>query len=128
MSGQQSGKGSSQSSSDAQHDPSTTLGIGGRTSGEAGSTPTHETMAETGGSSGAGLTRNETGQSQASGKDAARSRQGAKDGEGDSAMMSGARGFQDTRSQQAGGSATGLGTPESGANQERADLDRQRKE
>src|SRR6476620_537241 len=34
-----------------------TLGVGGPTSGEAGSTLTHETMAETGGSGGAPLTK-----------------------------------------------------------------------
>jgi hypothetical protein len=123
MNSQQSGKGNNQSS--GQDDPSTTLGIGGRTSGEAGATPTHETMAETGGSGGAGLTANQSGQSQAS-AGAAGGRQGEGTEENDSAMKSGARGFQDTRSRQAGGSATGLGTPETGANQSPADLERQR--
>jgi hypothetical protein len=129
-----------------QHDEaSTTLGIGGRTSGEAGSTLTHETMAETGGSGGPGLTRNEGLSRQ---DQEARARQSA----GDSAMNttvrssskrptgassdaaesrgtdSGARGFQDTRSRQAGGYPTGLGTPETGANQDAADLERQRKD
>jgi hypothetical protein len=122
MIGQQSGKGSSQSSGNTLPDASATVGIGGRTSGEAGSTPTHETMAETGGS---GLARNQAGQPQASDKDAARSRQDGKAGKADSAMRSGARGFQDTRSYQAGGTGTGLGTPETGANQVPGDLDRQ---
>lgn len=119
-----------------------TTSLGHRTSGEAGSTPTHETMAETGGSGGPGLTRN-TGLSRQN--DEERFRQPA----GDSAMNaraqpggvpadprrgapgtdvkdSGARGYQDTRSRQAGPSETGLGTPETGANQTEADLDRQR--
>jgi hypothetical protein len=128
----------------SQHDEaSTTLGIGRRTSGEEGATCTHETMAETGGSGGPGLTRNEGLSRQ---DEEARARQSA----GDSAMNatvrptsggptdgrkdvasagttdSGARGFQDTRSRQAGGSDTGLGTPETGANQDEADLERQR--
>jgi hypothetical protein len=168
MSSQQGNTGPSNPGS-AQHDAaSTTLGVGGATSGEAGATRTHETMAETGGSGGSGLTRNEVKEPQ--GKDEeARARQSA----GDSAMNvqqratsggptekpvvssgnlqggaagadertganagagpgadgrpvadSGARGFQDTRSEQAGGTGTGLGTPETGANQTPADLDR----
>jgi hypothetical protein len=129
----------------AQHDvASTTLGVGHRTSGEAGSTPTHETMAETGGSGGTGLTRNEGLSRQ---DEEARARQSAADsaakdeaqdasGNGTAAAPpdgsrsgsadSGARGFQDSRSRQAGGTGTGLGTPETGANQEAADLEGQR--
>jgi hypothetical protein len=127
MNGQQPGQGNSQPAGTAQQDEaSSAASVGHRTSGEAGATPAHETMSETGGSGGSGLTRNQPGRSQASGKDTAQSRQGGKPEEGDSAMMSGARGFQDTRSRQAGGSETGLGTPETGANQTPADLDRQK--
>jgi hypothetical protein len=39
---------------------------------------------------------------------------------------SGARGFQDTRSQQAGGTGSGLGTPETGANQTPEDIEKGR--
>jgi hypothetical protein len=154
MSSQQGNTGPS-NPGNAQHDAaSTTLGVGGATSGEAGATRTQETMAETGGSGGSGLTRNEV--KEPLGKDEeARARQSA----GDSAMNvqqrptsggptekpvdssgnlqgnaagantrpvadSGARGFQDTRTEQAGGTGTGLGTPETGANQTPADLER----
>jgi hypothetical protein len=170
MSSQQGNAGPSNPGS-AQHDAaSTTLGVGGATSGEAGATRTHETMAETGGSGGSGLTRNEVKEPRGNDEEA-RARQSA----GDSAMNvqprptsggptekpvvssgnlqggaagagkdersgdtvgagpgtdspqvadSGARGFQDTRSEQAGGTGTGLGTPETGANQTPADLER----
>jgi hypothetical protein len=103
--------------------------VGHRTSGEAGSTPTHETMAETGGSGGSGLTRNQSGEGSRQSGAATGAQQQRKDETlepSDSAMSSGARGFQDTRSRQAGGSGTGLGTPETGANQTKADLDRQK--
>jgi hypothetical protein len=128
----------------AQHgDPSTTIGVGGPTSGEAGSTPTHETQAETGGSGGSGLTRNEAGASRQGADQEATARQSSGDsamnrsarpsGRGetaapaaDSAMNAHMRGFQDTRSEQAGPSETGLGSPETGANQDMEDLDRQR--
>jgi hypothetical protein len=115
MNDQQAGQGNSQS---AQGETAGTASVGHRTSGEAGSAPDHETMAETGGSGGSGLTRSQARQSGASGK-------GKKSEDGESAMMSGARGFQDTRSRQAGGSGTGLGTPETGANQAPEDLDGQ---
>ena len=105
---------------------SATLGVGGPTSGEAGSTLTHETMAETGGSGGDALTkpRNEeaAGSSQAGqpgnsqGGDA-----GQPEGAGTAATAIGP-GAQDTRSQQAGIKSTGLGTPETGGNQSEDDL------
>jgi hypothetical protein len=118
MSGKQTGD-----QGNAQHnDPSTTLGVGGPTSGEAGATRTHETMAETGGSGGSGLTRNQVGAAQPQ-EPAGQERKPAK-GE-DEAADSGKRGFQDTRSHQAGGTDTGLGVPETGANQTPQDLDRQ---
>jgi hypothetical protein len=127
MNGQQPGQGNSQSAGNAQpDDASAAASVGHRTSGEAGATPAQETMAETGGSGGSGLTRNQPGRSQASGKDAARSRQGGKPAESDSVIDSGARGAQDTRSRQAGGTGTGLGSTETGANQTPADLDRQK--
>jgi hypothetical protein len=123
MTSQQSTQGNSQAAGSngksQQDDASVTLGIGGVTSGEAGATPTHETMAETGGSGGSGLTRNQSGQGAGAGAATER-------GAGESATDSGARGFQDTRGNQAGGSATGLGTPETGANQTPADLEHKR--
>jgi hypothetical protein len=81
-------------------------------------------MAETGGSGGSGLTRNQADQAGAQQQDrAGQERKPAKDE--DEVKDSGARGFQDTRSKQAGGTDTGLGAPETGANQTPEDLDRQ---
>lgn len=102
-----------------QQDPSTTLGVGGTTSGQQGATPTHETQQETGGSGGDGLTRNQSGETR-----------NAPDGAGDgrhveaegSAMTNIGRGPQDTRPNQAGATGTGLGTPETGGNQDASDL------
>lgn len=113
-----------------QHDASTTLGVGGPTSGEASATPTHESQAETGGSGGAQLTHSQ-GEVKATpdGKQAAAP--GAADAGPDagpsadavdSAMQTGARGAQDTRAGQGGGTGTGLGSRESGANQSAQDL------
>lgn len=122
MSTQQPGSGSNPS----QHDNGA-ASVGGPTSGEAGASRQHETLAETGGSGGAGLTGNQAGK--AGGKPAqarpATSRQGEAPADaGDEVVKdSGARGAQDTRSRQAGGSATGLGTPETGANQTPADME-----
>jgi hypothetical protein len=108
---------------------SAALGIGNLTSGEEGSTPTHETMAETGGSGGDALTKprneevapsNQSRQSSQSGN-----RQGddagQPEGAGSAATATGP-GKQDTRSQQAGIKPTGLGTPETGGNQSEDDL------
>jgi hypothetical protein len=107
---------------------STTLGLGGATSGQAGATPRHETQQETGGSGGAQLTQSsgeiDAPPGQAAGKTPAAPGSGpdeAKTGD-KSAVQGGARGFQDTRGQQAGGTGTGLGSPETGANQSEADL------
>jgi hypothetical protein len=111
-----------------QNEQSATIGIGGPTSGEEGSTPTHETMAETGGSGGRQMTqpRPEEEAPLARGN-----RQGgveADDETGYEAEGAGtaataiARGFQDTRSRQASPGNTGLGTPETGGNQSEADL------
>jgi hypothetical protein len=122
MSRQQSTQGNSQAAgAGSSHHDDATIGVGNDTSGEAGSTPTHETMAETGGSGGEGLTGNqvEEGSRQAG---AAENRQGEQ-GQGADTVDSGKRGFQDTRSRQAGGSETGLGTPETGANQTPGDLE-----
>ncbi|MGJ7917226.1 hypothetical protein ACI48D_17345 [Massilia sp. LXY-6] len=105
-----------------------TLGIGGPTSGEAGSTLTHETMAETGGSGGDALTKPRDEETMESmpplGQPAApESSQPNTAPEGaDTAATATARGAQDTRSQQAGINPTGLGTPETGGNQSEQDL------
>lgn len=103
-----------------QNDPSTTLGVGGATSGQQGATPTHETQQETGGSGGDGLTRNQSGET-------ANAPAGTEGGgrhveaEG-SAMTKVGRGPQDTRPNQASDTGTGLGTPETGGNQDESDL------
>jgi hypothetical protein len=114
MSTQQPGSGSNQSQQD-----DASVSVGGPTSGEAGSSRQHETLAETGGSGGAGLTGNQAGKA-----GAAPSRQGKAPAAADDEVMdSGARGAQDTRSRQAGGSGTALGVPETGANQSPADME-----
>jgi len=117
-------------------DPSTTIGVGGATSGQAGATPSHETQQETGGSGGEQLTASqgelapETRSTTPSATPAATEA----NSEGppaaprdpaqprDSSMHTKARGALDTRGEQAGGTGTGLGSPESGANQSPADL------
>lgn len=116
----------------AQDAASTTLGVGGATSGQAGATPRHETQQETGGSGGAQLTHS-TGEIDAAPDRQADQGAGAAAGapeprpEADgSAVQSGSRGALDTRSQQGGGQGgtmgTGLGSPETGANQSQEDL------
>lgn len=104
-----------------------TLGLGGTTSGQEGATPAHETQQETGGSGGGQLTHS-TGEidscpgSRPGTTPDAPAAPGATPDPEDSAMQSGARGAQDTRPDQAGGTGTGLGTPETGANQSEEDL------
>ncbi|MBQ5945977.1 hypothetical protein [Massilia sp. ST3] len=109
-----------------QDDPSTTIGVGGVTSGQQGATPSHETQQETGGSGGDGLTRNQSGETAnapASEALEAGNEDGGMAGEaGDSAMTHVNRGAQDTRSSQAGRTATGMGSPETGGNQTEGDL------
>jgi hypothetical protein len=107
---------------------SATVGIGGATSGQAGATPTRETQQETGGSGGAQLTHS-TGEISdgANPAPATAADEGADpvdaSAEADtSAMMSHARGALDTTAQQAGGTGTGLGARETGANQSEKDL------
>lgn len=109
------------------HSSGATIGLGRRTSGEAGSTLTHESMAETGGSGGSGMTDDNAflpedvdPEAHAADPHRAPTRENTAD--------SGARGFQDTRSEQAGGTGTGLGTPETGANQNEEDLEAGRRE
>jgi len=107
------------------------LGVGGPTSGEQGSTLTHETMAETGGSGGVQQTKPRkeeaasatpgSGQSSQPGSTQGGSEAGSPEGAGTAATAVGS-GAQDTRSQQAGIKPTGLGTPETGGNQSEEDL------
>ena len=109
------------------HEP--TIGVGGPTSGEAGSTLTHETMAETGGS---GVNQQAEDKEQRSKPQAPAAdpgnRQGAEpEGAGTDATAVG-RGYQDTRSAQAGKLPTGLGAPETGGNQDERDLAPPRKD
>jgi hypothetical protein len=107
------------------------LGVGGPTSGEQGSTLTHETMAETGGSGGVQQTKprkEEAAEAMPGARQSAQS--GSSQGGCQNAQPEGADtdataigpGAQDTRSQQAGIKPTGLGTPETGGNQSEADL------
>ena len=97
-----------------QQNDSGTTGIGDDDLDENGQADATHDQSETGGSGGAGLTRNE-----------------GNDGPGSvaapakplhPATLSGARGAADTTSEQAGGSETGLGTSETSANQSPADL------
>ena len=103
---------------------SASVGIGGTTSGQAGATPSHETQQETGGSGGAQLTHS-TGEIDAApgttpdGTPAEPEAPGEVD---DSAMQSKSRGALDTRAQQGGGTGSGLGARETGANQAEDDL------
>lgn len=109
------------SNQQAQQDPSTTLGVGGTTSGQQGATPTHETQQETGGSGGDGLSRNQSGATANAPGGASSASAGHAEAEG-SAMTNIGRGPQDTRPNQAASTGTGLGTPETGGNQGEADL------
>lgn len=109
------------------HEP--IIGVGGATSGEAGSTLTHETMAETGGS---GVNQQAEDKDQraaphASAADPGNCQRAEPEG-ADTAATAVARGFQDTRSSQAGKLPTGLGTPETGGNQDERDLAPPRKQ
>jgi len=110
-----------------QNEQSATIGVGNATSGEQGSTLTHETMAETGGSGGRALTQPrpeeeaplDRGTSQSGD---AGSRQGAEAEGAGTAATAVNRGYQDTRSRQASPGSTGLGAPETGGNQSEDDL------
>lgn len=112
-----------------QNEQSATIGVGNPTSGEQGSTPTHETMVETGGSGGRPLTQprpeEEALSPRASQSGAAGNRQGKPDDEAEGAGTAATainRGYQDTRSRQASPGSTGLGAPETGGNQSEDDL------
>lgn len=109
---------------------SVTIGVGGPTSGEAGSTPTHETMAETGGS---GVNQQSEDKELQAAPGASRSadagsQQSAPAEGADTAATAIGRGYQDTRSAQSGKLPTGLGTPETGGNQDERDLAPPRKD
>lgn len=96
----------------AQADNGTT-GIGDDDIDEDGIADAPADMAETGGSGGAGLTRNEGDGAPGAAVDKARH----------PPTESGARGAEDTRADQAGAdSATGLGSAETGANQTEDDF------
>lgn len=105
----------------SQDAPSTTLGVGGATSGQQGATPSHETQQETGGSGGDGLSRNQAGETTNAPDGNAAGARPHTEAPG-SAMTHTARGPQDTRPDQASKTATGLGTPETGGNQNEGDL------
>lgn len=106
-------------------DPSTTLGIGEEEAGQDPAGPASGSQRETGGSGGDELTGNQVGenaQPPASQGDACNL---PAEELSDGAVV--ARGATDTRSDQAGWSKTGLGTPETGGNQNAEDLERHRK-
>ena len=109
-----------------QNEQSATIGVGNATSGEQGSTPTHETMAETGGSGTQPRPEEEAPTSPGARQSgAAASRQGAPEDEAEGAGTAATainRGYQDTRSRQASPGSTGLGAPETGGNQDEDDL------
>lgn len=112
------------------------IGMGGVTSGQEGATPSHETQQETGGSGGEQLTASQGNDEEpavAGQQDEAAPESGGLSTAGpgvapnaaepgETSMHSGARGALDTRSGQAGGTGTGIGSPESGANQSSEDL------
>ncbi|HEX9173820.1 MAG TPA: hypothetical protein VF861_14285 [Telluria sp.] len=104
-------------------DETVTSGFGGPVTAQDGSVPSTENQRETGGSGGDGLTRND-----ATEDDAEQDKvEPARPVHAQSIGESGARGFQDTRGEQAGGTETGLGAPDSGANQVPADLEHKHK-
>ncbi|TXF98938.1 hypothetical protein [Massilia arenae] len=106
-------------------DDSVTVGVGGQTSGQQGATPSHESQTETGGNGGPGLTRNQSGPyvNAPDGTEGAGATDAAPRTESvDAAMTHANPGAQDTRSGQAGVRDTGLGTPETGSNQDERDL------
>jgi hypothetical protein len=101
-------------------DEAVNTGFGGPLRGQDGSAPSKETQRETGGSGGSALTRNEVTESGEPHASAGRAHQPAHTAPTD---WSGKKGFQDTRGEQAGASETGLGAPETGANQTPEDLE-----
>lgn len=127
MSGKSSTPGASyHSDSGAHQGESITMGVGGPTSGEAGSTPTHETMAETGGS---GVNQQAEDKSEVAKRSPGAvqsadpgSQRAAEPEAAGTPVTATVRGAQDTRSSQAGRLPTGLGTPETGGNQDEGDL------
>ncbi|MDY0975618.1 hypothetical protein SOM61_11610 [Massilia sp. CFBP9012] len=111
-------------------DDSVTVGVGGQTSGQQDATPSHESHTETGGNGGPGLTRNQSGPyvnapdgtEGAAATDVETHEAAPRTESVDAAMTHANPGAQDTRSGQAGPRATGLGTPETGGNQDERDL------
>ena len=92
---------------------SQSVGVGRENDSSDG--PEHASHRATGGSGGAGLT--------ASQGDISRgNEQRGQTRVPESAATATVKGAQDTRSRQGGGTGTGLGTPETGANQDAADL------
>lgn len=105
-----------------------TIGVGNPTSGEQGATLTHETMQETGGSGGEALTQPKNAEAAPRAPVSQEAEQRQQTGAGGEAEGAGSdataitRGHQDTRSSQASPGRTGLGTPETGGNQDEGDL------
>lgn len=111
-----------------------TVGIGGRTSGQQGATPSHESQTETGGNGGPGLTRNQSGPYVNAPDGTESNEPPVTDGSAapkpeapstvplDTAATHANPGAQDTRPGQAGPKVTGLGAQETGGNQNAGDL------
>jgi len=120
----------------SQDDASASVAVGGVTSGQQGATPSHESQGETGGNGGPGLTRNQSGPYvnapdgvregdptvQGASVEAIDSGAPLRTESVDAAMTHANPGAQDTRADQAGVRETGLGTPETGGNQDERDL------
>ncbi|MGF6272404.1 hypothetical protein ABIB38_000760 [Massilia sp. UYP11] len=116
------------------NDDTVTVGVGGQTSGQQGASPSHESQAETGGNGGPGLTRNQSGPyvnapdgTEGAVPDTAATSVETLDAAPrtesvDATMTHANPGAQDTRAGQAGPRETGLGTPETGGNQDARDL------
>ena len=102
-------------------DETVTSGFGHPVTAQDGSSPSTETQAETGGSGGDGLTRNQAGDT-TNAPDGGPAGAQPQAGASGSALTHTARGAQDTRPDQASKTGTGLGTPETGGNQEEGDL------
>jgi hypothetical protein len=112
---------STPSNATSSQDAATGISVGRASSGQAGATPCHENMQETGGNGGDQLT-------QSNAVDAPDAGAAAGPGPAPAASTphapadSGVRGARDTRGGQTPPPGSGLGTPETGANQKPDDL------
>jgi hypothetical protein len=112
-------------------DPSVTLGIGEEQGGQPSTGSAPESQRETGGSGGSALTGNQVEEGgQRGGDTSVAADADICDLPAEALSDGGAvvtRGPEDTRDEQAGWTRTGLGAPDTGANQSAEDLQRRRK-